>query len=236
MTERPLDGRVSVVTGASRGLGAAVARHLAAAGSHVVLVGRTVGGLEETDDAVKAVGGTATIVPLDLADHDRVLTLGPHLHERFGRVDALLGLAADLGALSPVPHGDLKVWQRVLDVTLTANHRLLTSLHPLLARSPSGRVVVATCRQSDGQSPFWYAYATAKAGLEAVVRMYASETETTSVRANLVDPGPMRTRLRATAYPGEDAAALADPNDRAAAVAVLAGPKTTLTGQTVRLG
>ena len=234
MTDRPLDGRVSVVTGASRGLGAAVARRLAEAGSHVVLVARTVGGLEETDDAIRGAGGSATLVPLDLAEHDRVLSLGPSLYERFGRVDALVGLAAELGPLSPVPHGDLKAWQRVLDVTLTANQRLLTSLHPMLARSPAGRAVFATCAEADGRSAFWYAYATAKAGLETLVRLYAAETRNTPLRVNLVDPGPMRTQLRAQAFPGESPDTLPDPDDRAGTVVALAGPDAHDTGQTIR--
>lgn len=236
MADGPLAGRVSVVTGASRGLGAAVAKRLAAAGSHVVLIARTVGGLEETDDAIRAAGGSATLVPLDLAELDTVLSLGPSLHGRFGRVDALVALAAELGPLSPVPHGDLKAWQRVLDVTLTANQRLLTTLHPLLTASPAGRVVMATCRQADGRQPFWYAYAAAKAGLETLVRLYAAEMAKSAVCANLVDPGPMRTRLRRLAFPGEDAAALPDPDSRADAVAALAGPETLTNGELVRLG
>ena len=236
MTTKSLQDRVTVVTGASRGLGAAVARHLAAAGSHVVLIARTVGGLEEVDDQIRRLGGSATLVPLDLTEFDKIAQLGPSLFERFGRVDALVGAAAQLGQLSPVPHGDPKVWQRTIDIDLTANHRLLTNLHPLLAQSPSGRAVFVTAAEASGARPFWYAYAVAKAGLETMVRMYAEETRRTPIRANLVDPGPMRTRLRAQAFPGEAADALPDPDTVAEAFVALAGPDCTVTGETIRLG
>ncbi|MEA2782592.1 MAG: hypothetical protein QOK29_4136 [Rhodospirillaceae bacterium] len=206
-----LDGRIALVTGASRGLGAAIARRFASEGAELILLARTVGGLEEVDDDVRAVGGRATLVPLDLADFAALDRLGAALYERHRRLDVLVGSAGILGTLSPLAHIDPKDWQRVIDVNLTANWRLIRSLDPLLRAAPAGRAIFVT--SSLGQAPraYWGGYAVAKAGLEQLVAIYAREVAMTPVRVNLVDPGRLRTKMRAEAYPGEDPASLALP-------------------------
>ena len=203
-----LSGEVALVTGASRGIGAAAAVALAREGAHVVLTARTVGGLEETDDAVRAAGGHATLIPLDLTQFDEVDKLGPALYQRFGRLDLLIANAATLGALSPVAHGDPTLWQRVIDTNLTANYRLVASVDPLLRAAPAGLALFATCAIARDPKPYWNALAVSKAGLEALARLYGAETAKTRLKVALVDPGPAATKLRAAAYPGEDTAAL----------------------------
>jgi NAD(P)-dependent dehydrogenase (short-subunit alcohol dehydrogenase family) len=211
MPERRLAGRLALVTGASRGLGAAIARRFAAEGAELVLLARTVGGLEEVDDAVRAAGSRATLVPFDLADFPAIDRLGAALHERHGRLDVLVGNAGILGTLSPLAHIEPRDWQRVIDVNLTANWRLIRSLDPLLRAGPAGRAVFVT--SSLGQVPraYWGGYAVAKAGLEQLAGIYAHEVAMTPVKVNLVDPGRLRTRMRAEAYPGEDPTTLALP-------------------------
>jgi len=206
-----LAGRVALVTGASRGLGAAVALRFAAEGAHVVLTARTQGGLEEVDDAIRGQGGSATLVPLDLADHDAIDHLGAALFERFGRLDILVGNAAMLGVISPTGHIDPKSWERVLAVNLSANWRLIRILDPLLRRSEGGRAIFVTCGQSQGVLPYWGAYAASKAALETLIRNYAGEVTKTPLRVNLLDPGPLRTKLRAAAFPLEDPSPLRLP-------------------------
>ncbi len=168
-----LQGRISVVTGASRGLGAAIAKRFAGEGSHVVLVARTVGGLEEVDDAIRAAGGAATLVPLDLTDFDRIDEMGGALAQRFGRIDVLVGNAGILGTPSPMGHIDTQVWDRVIAVNLTANWRLIRSFDPLLRASDSGRAIFVTSGAADGAHPYWGAYAVSKAALEAMVKTWA---------------------------------------------------------------
>jgi len=207
-----LAGRVALVTGASRGIGAAVARRFAQEGAKLVLVARTVGGLEEADDAARAAGSKATLVPLDLRDFDAIDRLGASLYERFGRLDILVGNAATLGSLSPVHHVTPKDWQQTIDLNLTANWRLIRSLDPLLRQSPAGRAIFVTADVGSLPKPFWGAYAASKAGLESLVRMYAAEIAPTStLRVNLIDPGRVGTALRARAYPGEKREALPAP-------------------------
>jgi NAD(P)-dependent dehydrogenase (short-subunit alcohol dehydrogenase family) len=231
-----LAGRLAVITGASRGLGAALARRFAAEGAHVVLVARTVGGLEEVDDTIRSAGGEpATLLPLDLAELDKVDALGPALYERFGRLDVLVCNAAVLKALSPVAYGDPGLWDPVLTVNLTANYRLIRTLHPLLRTGPAGRVIAVTCTPGHVPAPFWGAYGVSKAGLENLVAMYAAETATEAVRVNLVDPGPMRTRLRATAYPGEDPAAPPEPDSLTDVFVDLAAPDSSAHGRRIAL-
>ena len=213
MAEIRLDGRIALVTGASRGLGAAVAVRLAAAGAHVVLLARTQGGIEETDDAVRAAGGAATLIPLDLRDFDKIDQLGAALHQRFGRLDILVAAAGVPGLLSPLGHFDPKGWQEVIDVNFTANWRLLRALDPLLRLSPAGRAIFVTCAAANEQLPYWGAYAASKAALEAMVHVYAGEIAITNMRANLVDPGKLRTRLRAAGFPREDRSRLRRPED-----------------------
>ena len=204
-------GKVALVTGASRGLGRAAALALGAAGAHVVAVARTVGGLEEVDDAIKAAGGTASLVPLDLTDSAAIDRLGAVIFERWGRLDALLGNAGQLGTITPLAHLDIKVWDATIAINLTTNWRLIRSLDLLLRRSEAGRALFVTSGAAQHLRPFWGAYSVSKAGLEALVRTYAGEIAHTKARANLIDPGPMRTAMRAKAMPGEDPATLPDP-------------------------
>jgi NAD(P)-dependent dehydrogenase (short-subunit alcohol dehydrogenase family) len=174
-------------------------------------VSRTPGALEEVDDKVRAAGGHATLVPLDLADGAAIDQLGGALAQRFGRLDVLVGCAAELGPLSPLGHIEPRTFDRVMTINATANYRLIRSLDPLLRAAEAGRAIFATCAQARAGRPFWGGYAASKAALEALVMAYAAETRRTAVRVNLIDPGPLRTRLRAQAYPGEDPAKLPEP-------------------------
>ena len=200
-----LEGRIALITGASRGIGAAVAKHFAREGAQVVLTARTIGALEEVDDAIRAEGGTATLVPLDLLKHDHIDPMAASLYERFGRLDILVGNAAMLGTLSPVAHADPLTWRQVLDLNLMANFRLIRAVDPLLRASEAGRAIFVTAGAAREPQAYWGAYAVAKSALETLVRLYAAETAKTTIRANLIDPGVVRTRLRADAFPGEDA-------------------------------
>ena len=212
MSGRRLEGRLALVTGASRGLGAAVARRFAAEGAELILVARTVGGLEETDDAVRAAGSHATLVPLDIADFAALDRLGGAIFERHKRLDILVANAGVLGSLSPLGHIEPKEWQRVIDVNLTANWRLIRSLDPLLRASPAGRAIFVTSSVAKAPRAYWGAYAIAKAALEQLAGIYASEVEQTALKVNLVDPGRLRTAMRAQAYPGEDTKTLPEPD------------------------
>ncbi|HEX2885438.1 SDR family NAD(P)-dependent oxidoreductase [Vineibacter terrae] len=225
-----LAGRIALVTGASRGIGEAVARRFAAEGAHVIAVARTIGGLEALDDAIQAAGGTATLVPLDLVEFDAIDRMGLALFERFGKLDILVGNAGLLGVLSPVGHIEPKVFERVLAVNVTANWRLLRSLDPLLRRSDAGRAIFVTSGITRRTAPYWGAYAPTKAALETLVRIYAAEVAHTAVKANLINPGPTRTRMRADAYPGENPATLPTPDTIAAAFVPLAEPSCSLHG------
>lgn len=211
MTGRRLADRVALITGASRGIGAAVAVRFAAEGAHVVLVARTVGGLEEVDDKVQKAGGRATLVPMDLADYAKIDQMAAALHQRFTRLDVLVANAAILGTLSPMGHIDPKEWERVMAVNLTANWRLIRAMDPLLRMSDSGRAIFVTSGVARGVFPYWGAYAASKAALEHMVKTWAGEISKTAVRVNLLDPGIVRTRMRAQAFPGEDPQKLRPP-------------------------
>lgn len=226
----PLDGRVAVVTGASRGIGRAAALALAEAGAHVVAVARTQGALEELDDEIRQVGGSATLVPLDLKDFDAIDRLGGAIHERWGRLDILIGNAGVLGVLMPLAHIDPKIWASTFDINVTANWRLIRSLDPLLRMSDAGRAIFVTSGAASSCRAYWGPYAVTKAALEALVRTYAAETESTAVRAMLVSPGPLRTRMRRSAMPGEDPQTLRTPEDLAPHFVRLASPGWTETG------
>lgn len=229
-------GRVAVVTGATRGIGRAVALKLGEAGAHVVAIGRTVGALEELDDAIRTAGGeAATLVPLDLTDFDAIDRLGAGLYERWGRLDALVANAGMLGQLSPIGHIPPKVWDQTIGLNLTANYRLIRSLDPLLRQSDAGRAVFLTAAQAHTSEPFWGALAASKAGLEAMVKTYASEIRQTSVRVNLVDPGPTRSHFRGKAFPGEDKDALAHPSAHALPITALLLPECLEHGATIEL-
>ena len=215
MTAPDLTGRVTLVTGASRGIGYQAALALAKAGSHVIALARTQGGLEDLDDAIRAAGGEATLVPMDLKQPDGLDQLGAVINERFGRLDGLLSNAAVLAEIAPAPHTSLKMWDAAMTVNLTANFRLIRSLDPLLRASPAGRAVFVTSSVARSHKAYWSAYAASKAGMEGLVRSYAQELETTNLKVNLVDPGGTRTQMRAKAFPGEDPASLPNPVDLA---------------------
>jgi NAD(P)-dependent dehydrogenase (short-subunit alcohol dehydrogenase family) len=220
----PLAGKIALVTGASRGLGRAVALSLAGVGAKIVATARTQGALEELDDAVRAAGGeSVTLVPMDLAKPDGVDQLGLALFERHHRLDILVHAAGMLGGLRPLAHVPPVLWERLVATNLTATYRLIRSLDPLLRASDAGRAVFITCDQARTPGPFWGAYAATKAGMEAMVRSWADEVDSSPARALLVDPGPMRTALRHQAFPGEDKAALTDPAEPAAWISALVG-------------
>jgi NAD(P)-dependent dehydrogenase (short-subunit alcohol dehydrogenase family) len=228
---KPLEGRLAVVTGASRGIGRAAALALAEAGAHIVALARTQGALEELDDAIRAVGSSATLVPLNLKDFDALDRLGGALYERWGRLDILLGNAGILGELAPITHIDQPVWDEVMAVNVTANYRLIRSLDPLLRASDAGRAIFVTSGAAHKCTAYWGPYAISKAALEALVRTYAAETATTPVRAMLLNPGPLRTNMRRAAMPGEDPTTLKTPEDLAPHILNLALPSWTETGK-----
>src|SRR5689334_706283 len=178
-TSGRLAGRLALITGASRGIGAAMAKRFAIEGAHVIALARTVGGLEELDDAIRALGASATLLPLDLRQFDQIDQMGAALYERFGRLDVLVGNAGVLGTLSPMGHFEPKVWAEVMDVNLTANWRLIRALDPLLRLSEAGRVVFTTCAAAREPTPYWGAYAASKAALETMATIYAGEMTTT---------------------------------------------------------
>ena len=226
-----LAGRVALITGASRGLGAAAALAYATEGAHCVLVARTVGGLEEVDDRIKAIGGSATLVPLDITDGPGIDRLGQALFDRFGRLDVLLGNAGILGTLSPMGHFEPRVFEQVMAVNVTANWRLIRSMDPLLRRSDAGRAIFVTSGASRRIIPYWGAYATSKAALDMMVGIYAAEVAHTQVKVNLFNPGPMRTFMRREAFPGEDEAQQIPPEAHGESLIQLAMPSCTMNGE-----
>jgi NAD(P)-dependent dehydrogenase (short-subunit alcohol dehydrogenase family) len=234
----PENIRVVLVTGASRGIGRAAALAFARSGAHVVALARTQGALEEVDDAIRALRGNednpATLAPLDLRDHAAIDRLGEAIHHRWGRLDALVGNAGILGVLSPLHHVDPKEWDDVLKVNVTANFRLMRSLDPLLRRSPAGRVAFITsgaASRADFRA-YWGPYATAKAALDAIARTYAAETANiSSIRVMLINPGPLRTSMRAKAMPGEDPMTLRTPDELAPKIVEICSPGWTETGK-----
>jgi NAD(P)-dependent dehydrogenase (short-subunit alcohol dehydrogenase family) len=227
----PLADRIALVTGASRGVGHATALALARAGAHIVAVARTVGGLEELDDAIKAMGGSATLVPLDLRDYDGIDRLGLALHERFGRLDAMVGNAGILGPLSPLGHVEATAWDEVMAVNVTANWRLICAMDQLLKFSDAGRVVFVSSGVAAMALAYWGPYAISKAALEVLARTYAAETATTNVRVNVLTPGPVRTRMRAQAMPGEDPMMLETPEQVAETIVSLCLPSMQESGK-----
>ena len=229
----PLKERVALVTGASRGIGRAAALALAEAGAHVIAVARTVGGLEELDDEIKKIGGTATLVPLDLKDYAGIDRMGAAIFERWGKLDALLGNAGILGALTPLTHLQPKVWDDLIAINLTANWRLIRSLDPLLRLSDAGRALFVSSAAAHYNRPFWGGYAVSKAALEAMVKTYAGELTGTTVKANLLNPGPTRTGMRAQAMPGEDPMTLPAPEELALLIVDLLSPDCGANGELV---
>jgi NAD(P)-dependent dehydrogenase (short-subunit alcohol dehydrogenase family) len=229
---KPLQDRIALVTGASRGIGRAAALAFADAGAHVVAVARTQGALEELDDEIRARGGDpATLVPLDLKDVEALDRLGAALNERWGKLDILFGNAGLLGDLTPLGHVDPKTWDSLMAVNVTANWRLMRSLDPLLRASDAGRAVFVSSGAAHKCTAYWGPYSVSKAALEALARTYAAETVETRVRVMLVNPGPLRTRMRASAMPGEDPETLRTPDDLAPHIVRLASPEWSETGK-----
>jgi len=207
-----LEGKIALVTGASRGIGAATAKRFAAEGAHVIITARTIGGLEEVDDAIQSLTGKpATIVPLDLRQMDMIDALGAHIYERFGKLDILVGNAGTLGSLSSLAHASPSEVEDVFDVNVLANYRLIRSCDPLLRLSNAGRVVMVTSGAATTAVAYWGPYAASKAALEHLTLTYAAEMRTTPVRVNLLDPGAVKTKMRAQAFPAEDSTKLPTP-------------------------
>ncbi|AJY46623.1 SDR family NAD(P)-dependent oxidoreductase [Martelella endophytica] len=221
----PLEGRLAVVTGASRGIGYFTALELARQGAHVIACARTIGGLEELDDAIKADGnGSATLVPMDLADMPAIDRLGGSIFARWGKLDILVANAGVLGVVSPLSHIEAKVFEQVMTVNVTATWRLIRSLEPLLVKSDAGRAVVLSSAAAHSCKPFWGPYSASKAAIEALARTWAGETAHTPLKVTSVDPGRTRTAMRAQAAPGEDPMTLPHPSEVAAKIVPLTLP------------
>lgn len=232
-----LTGQVALVTGASRGIGAAVAVELARRGAQCVLVARTQGGLEETDDAIRAAGGLpATLLPLDLQKRAQdVDMLGPSIVARFGRLDILVHCAGVLPKLTPVAHIQPRDMDESLAVNLSAAWRVIRTCDPPLRAAPAGCAVMLTDAVAAAPAAYWGLYGAAKAGMEHLVRCWAAEVATTPLRVILADPGPVATSLRANAFPGQDLAVIPSPRDVAPGIAALCEAGAAANGATIRL-
>jgi NAD(P)-dependent dehydrogenase (short-subunit alcohol dehydrogenase family) len=228
---QPLASRIALVTGASRGIGYATARALAKAGAHIIAVARTQGGLEELDDEIRKDGGTATLVPLSLTDFDGIARLGAALHERHGKIDILVGNAAVASTSSPLGHIELKAWTDMMAINVTANFQLIRCMEPLLKQSDAGRAVFITSGAASKALAYMGPYAASKAALDALVRVWANETASTNLRVNLFSPGPIRTRMRAQVFPGEDPMTLDTPDEVAEFIVPMCSPDWTETGK-----
>ena len=232
-TDLPLKDRLALVTGASRGIGRAVALGLAKAGAHVIITARSLPGLEGLDDEIQNLGGGATLLQLDLKKGAQIDQLGPTIYQRWQKLDILIANAGILGPLSPLAHVTEDGWASTLDINLSANWRLIRTLDPLLQRSDAGRAVFVTSGAASGKYAYWGPYAAAKAGLEALVKTWAHEIETTKVRANLINPGATRTNMRAKAFPGEDPMTLPAPEDMVPLFLELASPECVQNGEVI---
>ena len=230
---KPLANRIALVTGASRGIGRAAALALAEAGAHVICLARTTGALEELDDEIRKIGGSATLVPLNIRDFAGLDRLGQQIFERWGRLDALLGNAGSLGVLTPLAHLDPKVFAELIEVNVTANWRLIRSLDPVLRLSDAGRALFVSSGAARKNYPFWGGYAMAKAALESLALTYAAECASTNVKVNLLNPGPLRTAMRAKAMPGEDPDTLPKPAALAPSIVELLSPSCEKNGELV---
>jgi NAD(P)-dependent dehydrogenase (short-subunit alcohol dehydrogenase family) len=228
---KPLASRIALVTGASRGIGYATALALAKAGAHIVAVARTQGGLEELDDAIRQSGGSATLVPLSLTDSDGIARLGAALHERHGKLDILVGNAGVAGPSSPLGHIDLKSWNDVMAVNVTANFQLIRCMEPLLKVSDAGRAVFITSGAANKALAYLGPYAASKSALQTLVRVWANETASSRLRVNLFSPGPIRTRMRAAIFPGEDPMDLDTPEQAAEFIVPMCMPEWNETGK-----
>jgi NAD(P)-dependent dehydrogenase (short-subunit alcohol dehydrogenase family) len=233
MSDASLQGRLALVTGASRGIGRAVALGLAKAGAHVIITARSLPGLENLDDEIQNLGGSATLLQLDLKKGEKIDQLGPTIYQRWQKLDILIANAGILGPLSPLSHVTEEGWVQTLETNLTANWRLIRSLDPLLQRSDAGRAVFVTSGAASGKYAYWGPYAAAKAGLEAMVKTWSHEIETTNMRANLINPGATRTTMRARAFPGEDPAVLPAPEELVPLFLELASPACHKNGEVI---
>jgi len=233
LTSLRLKDRIALITGASRGIGRDVVLAFAREGAHVLLLSRSRKALEEVDDRIRAQGGKASLIPLDLADGKAIDTLGPTLYERFGRLDVLVGNAAILGRLTPLTHIPSEHWERTLAINLTAYWRLIRTLDPLLRRSDAGRAIFVTSGVAHSARAYWAPYSVSKAALETLAKTYANETADSAVKVNIIDPGATATRMRAEAYPGEDQSTLRTPEAVAEAFIPLAMPDWMETGQVI---
>jgi NAD(P)-dependent dehydrogenase (short-subunit alcohol dehydrogenase family) len=233
MTDSIDQKRIALITGASRGIGRAAAIALAGAGHHVILSARTAGALEEVDDEIRQNGGSASILRLNLTHADKIDALGPTLFERWQRLDVLVAAGGILGPLSPLNHLPDKDWDEVMTINLNANWRLIRTLDPLLRRSVAGRALFVTSRAASKIRAYWGAYAVSKAGLEALVKTYAAEAASSPLKVNLLDPGATRTKMRAQAYPGEDAATLKPPEALAPLILELTAVECARSGEVV---
>ena len=230
----PLAGKIALVTGASHGIGAASALELARRGAHVILAARTQGGLEAVDDQIRAEGGEATLLPIDLCDGEAVDCIGPSLLERFGRLDILVGSAGALGKLTPVAHILPKDWNEVVGVNLAATWHLIRTCGPLLGIAPAGRAVFLTAKEAAEPKSFWGAYGATKAGSEYLVRCWADESRGGNLRVNLFEPGIIRGKLRTQIMPGEDPETVPGPETVAPQIVDLCMPEATAHGELVR--
>jgi NAD(P)-dependent dehydrogenase (short-subunit alcohol dehydrogenase family) len=228
---KPLSSRIALVTGASRGIGYFTARALAKAGAHVIAVARTQGGLEELDDEIRKEGGAATLVPLNLTDFDGIARLGAALHERHGKLDILVGNAGVAGPSSPLGHIEMKPWNEVMAINVSANFQLIRCMEPLLRKSDAGRAVFVTSAAASQANAYLGPYAASKAALETLARAWAQETANTPLRVNLFNPGPTRTRVRAIVFPGEDPLTLETPDRVAELILPMCASAWTETGK-----
>jgi NAD(P)-dependent dehydrogenase (short-subunit alcohol dehydrogenase family) len=227
----PLSSRIALVTGASRGIGYFTARALAKAGAHVIAVARTQGGLEELDDEIRKDGGAATLVPLNLTDSDGIARLSAALHERHGKLDILVGNAGVPGPSSPLGHIEMKLWNEVMAINVSANFQLIRCMEPLLRKSDAGRAVFVTSAAASQANAYLGPYAASKAALETLARAWAQETANTPLRVNLFNPGPTRTRIRAIVFPGEDPLTLETPDQVAELILPMCASAWTETGK-----
>lgn len=229
--EKRLSGRIALVTGASRGIGRAVAKRFAEEGAHVIINARTQGALEELDDEIQAIGGQATLVPGDLTDFDMIDQMGRAVFERWKKLDILVGNAGVLGTLSPIPHIDPKTWDQVMAVNVTVNYRLIRSFDPLLRASDAGRTIFVSSGVASKPRAYWGVYAVSKAALETMARIYAEEVKSSNLRVNIINPGATRTGMRAEAMPGEDPEMLKTPESITGLFVDLAAPSCQKHGE-----